>query len=192
MTLSVLFSPAQLVGYVALVLGVLAFLQKSDKRLKVLISVEGVAYVIHFVLLGNYPASGSAAVSCLRTLSSIRFRSAWLMAAFIGANLMVGVVFAKGVAGWIPVVGSALATFAVFRLRGVVMRLALLACTALWLTNNILSGSLGGTLLESVIALANVTTTARMVLQRRRIRRLPAERGASRSWIPSALPAAER
>ena len=192
MTLSVLFSPAQLVGYVALVLGVLAFLQKSDKRLKVLISVEGVAYVIHFVLLGNYPASGSAAVSCLRTLSSIRFRSAWLMAAFIGANLMVGVVFAKGVAGWIPVVGSALATFAVFRLRGVVMRLALLACTALWLTNNILSGSLGGTLLESVIALANVTTTARMVLQRRRIRRLLAERGASRSWIPSALPAAER
>lgn len=192
MTLSVLFSPAQLVGYVALVLGVLAFLQKSDKRLKVLISVESVAYVIHFVLLGNYPASGSAAVSCLRTLSSIRFRSAWLMAAFIGANLMVGVVFAKGVAGWIPVVGSALATFAVFRLRGVVMRLALLACTALWLTNNILSGSLGGTLLESVIALANVTTTARMVLQRRRIRRLLAERGASRSWIPSALPAAER
>jgi hypothetical protein len=34
------FSPAQIVGYAALVLGVSAFLQKSDKRLKVLISCE--------------------------------------------------------------------------------------------------------------------------------------------------------
>jgi hypothetical protein len=189
MTLSALFSPPQLVGYVALVLGVLAFLQKTDRRLKVLIAGESIAYVVHFILLGNYPASGSAAVSCLRTLSSIRTRAVWLMGVFVVGNLMVGVLFAKGPAGWLPVVGSCLATVAVFRLRGVVMRLALLLCTALWLTNNILSGSVGGTLLESAIALANVTTTTRMIVQRRRLRRrLLAGRGASKPQAPAALP----
>ncbi len=56
------FLPAQILGYVALVLGVAAFSQKSDTRLKVLISCEGFVYVAHFILLGNYPASCSAAV----------------------------------------------------------------------------------------------------------------------------------
>jgi hypothetical protein len=42
------------------------------------------------------------------------------------------------------------------------MRAVLLVCTLLWLANNILSGSIGGTLLESVIALANISTIIRL------------------------------
>lgn len=192
MSQSVLFAPPQLLGYVALVLGVLAFLQKSDKRLKLLIACNSVAYVIHFILLGNYPASGSAAVSSLRTLTSIRYRSVWLMAVFLAGNLLVGVLLAKGALGWLPVAGSCLATIAVFRLHGVVMRLALFGCTALWLANNIVCGSVGGTLLESAIALANLITTARMIHQRRLLRRSLAESGSALGLAAPSLPAAER
>jgi hypothetical protein len=48
------------------------------------------------------------------------------------------------------------------------MRLLLLMCTLLWLANNILSGSIGGTLLECVIATANITTMIRLLRSRSR------------------------
>ena len=162
-----LFSPAQMLGYVALVLGVSAFLQKSDTRLKALIAAESLAYVAHFILLGNFPASGSALVSCLRMLVSLKSRSGWWLGAFLVISVAIGLAFAKGAVGWLPVAASCLATVAVFRLHGVVMRSVLLVCTLLWLVNNILSGSVGGTVLESIIALINLTTVVRLALEGR-------------------------
>lgn len=166
-----LCSPAQLFGYVALVLGVAAFLQKCDTRLKVLIAAESIAYVIHFILLGNYPASGSALSSCLRMLVSLKSRSGWWIGVFIAINVAIGVFFAKGAAGWLPVAASCLATVAVFRMRGVVMRFSLLICTLLWLANNILSGSVGGTVLEAIIAGVNLATIVRLLAEVRQTRR---------------------
>ncbi len=171
MTALAFFSPAQLLGYVALVLGVSAFLQKSDTRLKVLIAAESVAYVVHFVLLGNYTASGSAGVSCVRNLVSIRTRAPFWIAVFLVLNVAIGLIYAKGLAGWLPITASCLATVAIFRLEGIVMRIVLLVCTLLWLVNNGLSGSIGGTVLESIIALVNLSTIVRLILERRRSRR---------------------
>lgn len=160
-------TPAQLVGYVALVLGVAAFLQRCDTRLKVLIAAESIAYVVHFILLGNFPASGSALVSCLRNLTSLKSRAPVWITVFIALNVAIGLLFAKGLTGWLPVTASCLATVAVFRLQGIVFRVVLLVCTLLWLVNNILSGSIGGTVLEAIIAAVNLTTIARMALARR-------------------------
>jgi len=42
------------------------------------------------------------------------------------------------------------------------MRALLLGATLCWLTNNILSGSIGGTMLESIIAAVNTTTMLRL------------------------------
>ncbi|NLH83346.1 MAG: YgjV family protein [Phyllobacteriaceae bacterium] len=160
------FSPAQLVGYVAFVLGVAAFLQKSDVRLKFLNAAETLAYTVHFAMLGNFAASGSAFVSCGRSLLAMRLRSAWLAIFFVALNVAVGVVTTTTWTGWLPVVGSSLTTLAVFLLQGVPMRLTILVATLLWLANNILSGSIGGTVLEFLIALANLSTIARMTLRR--------------------------
>jgi hypothetical protein len=161
-------SPAQLVGYVALVLGVAGFLQRDDRRLKLLVSAECFAYVVHFGLLGVPAASSSALVSGVRTALSIRFRSAWLAAATVAVNVALAVAVSTRGAGWIPVVGSSLGAVAVFTLRGVPMRLVLLASTACWLANNVLSGSIGGTVLESIIAAASVSTILRLALGHRR------------------------
>lgn len=158
-------SSAQLVGYLAFVLGVAAFLQRVDRRLKLLIACESLAYAVHFVLLGNPPAASSAAVTAVRSLLATRYRSPWLAVAIVAVNVGLGAALAHGRAtGFIPVVASSLGTVALFTLRGVAMRLVLLVCTALWLTNNVLSGSIGGTLLEAVIAAASVLTIARLVV----------------------------
>ena len=47
------FSPAQYVGYAAFVLGVGSFLQKDDRRFKIFMAAECLAYIVHFALLGR-------------------------------------------------------------------------------------------------------------------------------------------
>ncbi len=162
-----LLSPAQVAGYVALVLGVGGFLQRDDRRLKLLVGGECFVYVVHFTLLGRPPAASSALVSGVRTLLSAWFRSAWLAAATIAVNVGLAVGLSTHGTGWIPVVGSSLGAVAVFTLEGLPMRLVLLTSTALWLTNNVLSRSVGGTILESLIALASLSTIVRMVAEGR-------------------------
>jgi len=155
-------SPAQLLGYLALVLGVSAFLQRDDRRLRLLLVAECAAYGLHFALLGNPSAAASVSVSAARNLASLRFRTAWLAAASVAANVALAVALGTHGRGWIPVVGSCLGGIAIFTLEGIPLRLLLLTSTALWLTNNVLSGSVGGTILESLIAAASVSTVVRM------------------------------
>lgn len=157
-----LFSPAQVVGYIALALGITAFLQKSDDRLKLFNATQGLVYALHFVLLGNLPASSSSLLSSLRSFLALRYRSWVLGAAIIVANVGLGAAFARNTAGWLPVVGSSIATIAIFTMSGVPFRSVLLASTLLWLVNNILSGSIGGTLLELANATVNIWTIVRM------------------------------
>jgi hypothetical protein len=158
-----IFSPAQVAGYLALTLGITAFLQKSDQRLKFFNATQGLVYALHFVLLGNLPASTSSLLSSCRSFLSLRYRSWLLGAAIICVNVGLGAAFARNRAGWLPVVGSCIATMAIFTMRGVPFRCVLLVSTMLWLANNIISGSIGGTLLEVANAIINIWTIIRML-----------------------------
>jgi hypothetical protein len=158
-----LFSPVQFLGYGAFVLGVAAFLQKTDRRLKILNANQCLVYSLHFVLLGNSSACASSLISALRSFLAVRTRSPWLAASIIAMNLAAGTMFARSGAGWLPVIASCAATVAIFCMQGIPMRLVLLGCTLLWLANNVLSGSIGGTLLELVIAVINLLTMIRML-----------------------------
>jgi len=162
------FSPAQIVGYVAFVLGLLAFSQSNDRRLKLLNSCQSLVYALHFLLLGNIPASATSLVASIRSFLATKTRSYVVMAILLIVNLASGFAFAHTPAGWIPVAGSFFGTLAIFLLSGIRMRLVLLACTFCWLTNNILSGSIGGTLLETLVALMNTKTIVRIWLRQRR------------------------
>jgi hypothetical protein len=156
------FSPAQCFGYVAFVVGISAFMQTSDRRLKVLNATECLVYAVHFVLLGNLPASASSMVSGLRSFLALRTRSPLVALSMLVIGIGLGVYLAKDILGWFPIAASCIATVAVFFMRGVPMRLFLLSSTLLWLVNNIVSGSIGGTLLEATIALVNISTILRL------------------------------
>lgn len=164
------FSPAQCAGYVALVLGVGAFLHRDDRRMKLLLSVESVVYGAHFLMLGNLAAAGSAMISAGRTYLSLRSRSLWLAAAAVALNLGVGFKVAHGALSWLPILGSCTATVAFFTLDGARLRLVLLATTLMWLVNGYVSRSICGVVLEALIATANATTLVRMGLDSARER----------------------
>ncbi|CAH2604745.1 YgjV family protein [Rhodovastum atsumiense] len=157
------FSTTQCVGYVALALGVAAFLQKRDVSLKLLNGTQNIAYALHFVLLGNMAAGTSAFVSAARSLLAARFRAPWLAGVFIALNLALGLPVLQSPFGLVPIIAGCSATAAVFLLQGVKLRLVLLGCTMAWLVNNIVSGSIGGTVLEAFVAVANTTTIIRLL-----------------------------
>ena len=156
------FSPAQCTGYLAFLLGVGSFLQTDDRRFKVLMTGECLAYIVHFALLGNPTAVASSCVSFARSLASLHTRSAWVAAAVLAANVTFGLALATRASDWLPLAASCLGTLALFLLRGIQMRLLMLCGTGLWIANNVIAGSIGGTALEIVVAIVNVSTIVRM------------------------------
>lgn len=163
-----IFSVPQLFGYLAFFFGVGCFLQKNDLRFKVFMSLECVSYVVHFWLLGNYTACASSAVSVGRSVAAIRTRSRWVALFFILLSLAMGAWLATSWLSMLPIIASCGGTTALFLLHGVRMRMLMLVGTCLWLINNILSGSIGGTMLESVILVTNLWTIFRLLRDERR------------------------
>ncbi len=156
------FSPAQCVGYAAFVLGVGSFLQTDDRRFKLFMAGECLAYIVHFALLGNPTAVASSTMSFLRSVLALRTRSIWVAVAVVACNLALGCVLVRQPADWLPLAASCIGTLALFLLQGIPMRLAMLVGTCLWIANNVIAGSIGGTALEVVVALVNVTTIIRL------------------------------
>jgi hypothetical protein len=157
------FSPAQCAGYVAFVLGVASFLQKDDRRFKLFMAAECFAYIIHFALLGRPTAVASSTMSLLRSVLALHTRSKWVVLFIIAANLALGLSLATRPTDWLPLGASCIGTLALFLMEGVRMRVAMLCGTALWIVNNMIAGSVGGTALELVIAAVNVVTIRRML-----------------------------
>jgi len=167
------FSLVQCLGYVACALGVTAFLQKKDTRLKGFLAAECAVYTAHFWLLGNPPAALSAFLSGCRSGLAIKYRH-WLMAlVFVALNLGLGILFARRWTDVLPIMGGVLGSVALLTMTGTPMRVVLLISTLCWLGNNCLTGSVGGMLLESFNALANGFTLARLLTETRQAAALP-------------------
>lgn len=162
-----LFSPAQLLGYAAFGFGMACFAQTDDRRFKVYMALECGAYVLHFLLQQQATAAASTAVSLARSLASIHARKPAVGLFFIGLSLAAGVALHSGWVSWLPVAASCIGTTALFFLHGLRMRLLMLAGTLLWLVNNLIIGSLGGSLLEACLLLANLRTIRSMWLAER-------------------------
>ncbi|PAS98783.1 MAG: hypothetical protein BSR46_11550 [Candidatus Dactylopiibacterium carminicum] len=120
--LSDIFSPAQIMGYLAFFLGVGSFLQKNDRHFKLFMTAECLAYIGHFWLLGNPTAMVSSAVSATRSMLSLYTRSFWVAIAVVVINLVLGVRLVQVWWNWFPLIASCVGTLALFLLTGIRMR----------------------------------------------------------------------
>jgi hypothetical protein len=159
---------AQLLGFVSLALGVSTFYQKNDRKLKVIMFIFNINHLIHFILLGSSVSAVSAGLSALRTGTSIYTSSKYVAAFFIITALSLGVYISKEWWDLWPIFGTALGTYSMFMLKGIRMRILFLISSFLWLTNNIIIGSIGGTLLEMSVIVMNSLTIYRMVRDQKR------------------------
>lgn len=160
--IAALFSPAQLLGYAAFGFGVACFAQRDDRRFKLFMAAECAAYIGHFWLLGQPTAVASTTVSLLRSLAAIKAKTPALGVFFIALSAGLGLWLMQGGLSLLPIAASCIGTYALFFLTGLRMRALMLLGTLLWLANNLLVGSIGGSLLEAVLALTNTHTIWRM------------------------------
>lgn len=159
---SELLTLPQLFGWGAFFFGMACFLQTSDLRFKQFMALECAAYVVHFLLLGQWTASASTAVSLGRSVAAVRYPYPSVGWVFMGLSLLCGALLYTGWISWLPITASVLGTYALFFLKGVRMRCVMLLGTSLWLVHNHGVGSIGGTALEAVLCITNAVTIYRM------------------------------
>ncbi|MDW3189950.1 YgjV family protein, partial [Vibrio sp. Vb0932] len=83
-------------------------------------------------------------------------------AVFIVISLVSGFWVAEQWRDLWPIIGTVIGTYSVFCLSGIRMRIGFLLGASCWLTNNILVGSIGGTLLEMTVIVMNLLTIYRL------------------------------
>jgi hypothetical protein len=105
---------------------------------------------------------------------ALRTRSVWVAVVIVAMNVVLGVSLADRPSAWLPLGASCLGTLALFLLQGVPMRLVMLCGTGLWIANNLISGSVGGSALEIVIAIVNIRTIRQMAREARALQENPA------------------
>ena len=152
------FSTAQMFGHATLMLSMVTFSRKHDKQFKLWLTLQNLCYATHLFLMGNPAGMAGTLLSALRNLVSLRTRSMWAALILVAANVMLGFWLVKAAWNVIPLAATAIATVSMFRLNGLRLRYAMFVCTLFWLINNLLTGSISGTVMESVIAVMSAIT----------------------------------
>ncbi|HBN6294874.1 permease [Vibrio parahaemolyticus] len=153
---------AQALGVISFGLGFSVFYQKNDRHLKILMLIFNLNHLLHFLLLGSMVSALSALLSALRTTTAIFVSSKRVAAVFIVISLVSGFWVAEQWRDLWPIIGTVIGTYSVFCLSGIRMRIGFLLGASCWLTNNILVGSIGGTLLEMTVIVMNLLTIYRL------------------------------
>ncbi|GKW50352.1 YgjV family protein [Halomonas sp. NCCP-2165] len=161
--LSLRWLAGQGVSLVALALCVIAFASKRDDKLFVLLLFANVAFATQFALLESWVAAGISALIVVRIALVRRFpRHRALMVGMLLATLAVAVLTWSGPRDLPALAAGLLGTWGMFMLRGIAMRVTLAVAAFCWVLSNLLAGSIGGTLAESLIFVTNVVTILRL------------------------------
>lgn len=153
---------AQWLGFLSFALGISTFYQKDDRKLKLVMLIFQFNNVLHFYLLGSDISAISTLLSFLRTATAIKTSSKLVAAVFVIVSIALGLWIANGPLDLLPILGSILGTIAVFLLKGIQMRIAFIIGAICWLANNIIVGSIGGSLLEATLLTVNLFTIMRL------------------------------
>ncbi|MBH8579292.1 YgjV family protein [Bisbaumannia pacifica] len=161
--LSLRWLAGQGVSLVALALCVIAFASKRDDKLFVLLLFANVAFATQFALLESWVAAGISALIVVRIALVRRFpHHRALMVGMLLATLAVAVLTWSGPRDLPALAAGLLGTWGMFMLRGIAMRVTLAVAAFCWVLSNLLAGSIGGTLAESLIFITNVVTILRL------------------------------
>ena len=152
----------QVVGCIAFFVGIAAFSQKSDVRFRYILTVFSVLMAVHFFMMGATVAGIGAAINATRIYASLKTQSRKLMWIFITLMWVMTLPLITHFFELLTVMGSSLATWALFSKQGIALRFFILCNTVCWLIHNFWIGSIGGTLVEGSFLFINLMTMYRL------------------------------
>lgn len=126
-------------GLAALALNVIALVRTCEKALRLQSGLAGVAWAVNNLLLGAHTAAALSLVSAGRTATSavtLQCGARLRLAAFAGFAALTLVIATLTWDGWpslLLAVASMVSTYAVFYLRGAMLRWTMLLVSALWM-----------------------------------------------------------
>ncbi|WP_136068639.1 YgjV family protein [Modicisalibacter radicis] len=151
------------VSLAALALCIVAFASKRDDRLFVLLLFANVAFAAQFALFQSWVAAGISALIVLRIALVRRYPGApAIMTLMLLATLAIAALTWSGPRDIPALTAGLVGTYGMFMLRGIAMRAMLAVAAFCWIVSNLLAGSIGGTLAETLIFVTNVVTIMRL------------------------------
>lgn len=154
---------AQAVGLVGMGLNFLARALTSDLHLKTASLVASAVWAVHFAMLHAWVGASNNLLQIVILVASF-----WTLP----LPARVGLAFLPVLpAPWIvrdaidvlPIIGAVVFCLAMMCLRGIPLRVALLACSAVWLVYDAANGSIAGILTEAVSIVIVASTILRLV-----------------------------
>lgn len=159
----------QFFGLVALAICIAAFASKQDDRLMVLLISANVAFALQFMFFSSWTAAVLTLLVIVRIMLARRYLgSRKVLAGVLIANLVAAALTWQHWVDVFPLVAAAFGSVSMFLLRGIAMRVGLGLAAMAWMINNILIGSIGGTLAEGLVVVTNAITIWRLLRVRRK------------------------
>lgn len=153
----------QVCGLVALGFCVAGFANRNDDRLMVLLISANVAFALMFAFFESWTAAALTVLVILRIALARKFLGSWrVMTAVLAVNLLVAAVTWRVPTDIFPLTAAVLGTVGMFMLRGISLRIVLGLAALSWMLNNIVIGSVGGTLAEGMVLVTNIITIIRL------------------------------
>lgn len=157
---------AQTIGMMAFIIGASAFLHSDGRRFRLHLMLFQVVLCIHFVMMGALVAAFGCGISAARSYTSTKTQSTPVMLFFIAMLWVMGVPQLEHYYEMLTIFGPSVATYALFKMQGIGMRLLVMFNSFCWVINNFLLGSIGGTLMELTFIIVNSVTILRMYYTR--------------------------
>lgn len=153
----------QFCGLIALSFCIAGFANKNDDRLMVLLISANVAFALMFAFFASWTAAALSVLVILRIALARKFRGSWpIMTTMLAINLLVAAVTWRELTDIFPLTAAVLGTVGMFMLRGIPLRIVLGLAALAWMLNNIVIGSVGGTLAEGMVLATNLITIVRL------------------------------
>lgn len=153
---------AQIVGGVAFLCGVLAFLQKEDLKFRYGMVAFCFIMAIHFIMMEATVAAIGVTINGIRAFVSIKTQSRWVMWVFVVLLVSMTVPQLSSFIEALTIIGSAAGTWALFSLEGIKMRSVILFNSCCWFIHNLWLGSIGGSLVEGTFIVTNLITIIKL------------------------------
>lgn len=153
---------AQTIGMVAFAIGATAFLHSDGRRFRLHLMLFQIVLCSHFVMMGALVAALGCGISAVRSYASTKTQSSGVMLFFIALLWGMGLPQLEHSYELLTIFGSSVATWALFKTQGIQMRLLVMLNSLCWVINNVLLGSIGGTLMELTFIIVNSLTMVRM------------------------------
>ncbi|MFA0543274.1 YgjV family protein [Vibrio sp. 10N.222.52.B7] len=150
------------VGGLAFCIGVMAFWQKDDMRFRYQMMIFCFVMSIHFILMGAIVAAIGVIINAIRSYVSIKTQSRKVMWFFIGLMWCMTLPNMNHFFEFITVVGSSVATWALFSRQGIALRSLILFNSFCWASHNIWIGSIAGSFVEITFIVTNMVTIYRL------------------------------